>query len=79
MSVYQMSSREIYAAYVPDISPSALLDQGRDAIANRLMLHEQLPEDAAFYAADQILAYAQSAEDEEPIEPAPDQDSGEYR
>jgi hypothetical protein len=79
MSVYQMNSQEIYEAYVAEIAPAALLDQGRDAIATRLMLQEQMPEKAAFYAADQILVYAQSVEDGEPIEPAPDQDSGEYR
>jgi hypothetical protein len=79
MSVHQMNSQEIYEAYVAEIAPATLLDQGRDAIANRLMLQEQMPEKAAFYAADQILVYAQRVEDGEPIEPAPDQDSGEYR
>ena len=79
MSVYQMNAQQIYEAYIQDIEPSALLTQGRDAIARRLMKEEQMPEKAAFYAADQILIYADNAEEGEPGEPGPRQDSGEYR
>lgn len=79
MSLYQMNAQEIYEAYLPDIEPSMLLTQGRDAIANRLMQQEQMPQKAAFYAADQILLYAEHVEDGIPLEPGPNMDSGEYR
>jgi hypothetical protein len=63
MSVYQMDAQELYEAYTPDIVPADLLSQGRNAIASRLMLEDQLPEKAAYYAADQILVYAEHVED----------------
>lgn len=79
MSVYQMDARQIYEAYTADIAPADLLNQGRNAIANRLMIEEKMPEKAAFYAADQILVYAEHIEDDIPLGPGPNQDSGEYR
>lgn len=79
MSVYQMDAREIYEAYTADISPADLLSEGREAIANRLMVERQMPEKAAYYAADQILVYAEHREDDIPLGPGPNIDSGEYR
>lgn len=72
MSVYQMDAREIYEAYTPDVAPADLLSQGRDAIASRLMLEDQLPEKAAYYTADQILVYAEHVEDDIPLGSGPD-------
>ena len=79
MSVYQMDAREIYEAYTANIAPADLLSQGRDAIANRLINEEQMPQKAAYYAADQILVYAEHIEDDIPLGPGPNMDSGEYR
>jgi hypothetical protein len=74
-----MGAQEIYEAYVSGITPADLLSQGRDAIASRLMREDQLPEKAAYYATDQILVYAEHVEDDIPLEPGSDLDSGEYR
>jgi hypothetical protein len=60
MSVYELTAREIYATYVPVTTrPEELFDQGRNAIATRLILEEGLRQEDAYYAADQILFVAQ--------------------
>jgi len=64
MSVYEMSAREIYMGYAGGKTAQQLLDEGREEIARRAMLEGGLFEDDAFYAADEILAYAQSIVDE---------------
>jgi hypothetical protein len=59
MSVYQLSARELYDAYVPGQEPAEVLAQGREAIAQRLRVEEGLDQREAYYAADQILVAAQ--------------------
>lgn len=79
MSVYQMSAEEVYETYVNEVDPSTLLSEGRDAVAHRLIHDREMPEKAAYYAADQILLYAENAEEGSPQRPGPNLDSGEYR
>jgi len=59
MSVYEMSAAELYEAYANEVPPIDLLNLDRKEIAERLMLQEGLDEKSAYYAADQMLAYAQ--------------------
>lgn len=65
MSVYELSAREIYDAYGNTATPEEILDQGRTAIANRLMREEGLTDEEALYAADQMLELAQEVLDEQ--------------
>lgn len=57
--LYELSAQEIYQAYTNDSLPDVWLEQSRERIAARLMLEENLNQEDAYYAADQILAYAQ--------------------
>jgi hypothetical protein len=57
-SVYEMSPREIYAAYADQEDPEEMILRDRASIAAVLMLNEKLEQDAAYYVADQILEYA---------------------
>ena len=62
MDIYQLqelSAAEIYAHYCGGIDPGQLFDQGRTGIATRLLVKAGLSQDAAYYAADQILVYTQ--------------------
>jgi hypothetical protein len=58
MSVFQLSAKEIYDAYIGDTTPPELLQKDRYEIATRLQVEEGLKEEASVYAADQMLAYA---------------------
>jgi hypothetical protein len=58
MSVYELSARELFDAYGGGASPDHLLDEGRTAIATRLRTEEDLREKEAYFAADQMLAFA---------------------
>lgn len=62
-NVYELTARELYDAYAADVNPVAVLNQDRTIIAAELMTREELNQDAAFYAADQILAFAQEISD----------------
>lgn len=62
MDIYQLqelSAEEIYAHYCRGINPRQLFDQGRTEIATGLRIKEGLSQDAAYYAADQILVHTQ--------------------
>lgn len=56
---HELSAEEVYGTYVEDIEPEELINQGRTGIANSLMIKEGLNQDAAYFAADQILRVAQ--------------------
>lgn len=56
--VYELSADEVYATYARDADPSELLRDGRTKLAAKLMVEEDLSEEAAYYAADQILSVA---------------------
>ncbi len=57
--LYELSAQEIYQAFTNDSLPDVWLEQSREQIATRLMVEEELSQEDAYYAADQILAYAQ--------------------
>jgi vacuolar-type H+-ATPase subunit I/STV1 len=56
--VDELSAQEVYATYVRDADPSELIRDGRTKLASKLMVEEGLDEEAAYYAADQILSVA---------------------
>ena len=58
MSVYELSAEEIYDSYAPGIDPADLLGKSRIDLATRLRVEEGLKQEDAYYAADQMLAYA---------------------
>lgn len=56
---HELSAEEVYGTYVENIDPEELLSQGRTGIASSLMLKKGLNQEAAYFAADQILRIAQ--------------------
>lgn len=56
--VDELSAEEVYATYARDADPSELLRDGRTKLAAKLMVEEGFDEEAAYYAADQILSVA---------------------
>lgn len=56
--VYELSADEVYATYARDADPSELINEGRTKLASKLMVEEGLSQDAAYYAADQIMRVA---------------------
>ena len=59
VDIYDLSAREIFDTYADDRPPSEWLDQPREQIAAQLMADGNLGRQDAYYAADQILAFAQ--------------------
>lgn len=57
--IFDLTAEEIYDAYAVDLEPESLLDLDRTVLASRLMVDEGLDQEAAYYAADQILVAAQ--------------------
>lgn len=57
--LYELSAQEVYQAFTGGSLPDVWIEQTRDRIATRLMVDEGLNQDDAYYAADQILVYAQ--------------------
>jgi hypothetical protein len=58
MSVYELSAEEIYDSHALGIDPADLLGRSRIELATRLRVEEGLKQEEAYYAADQMLAYA---------------------
>ena len=56
---YDLSAEEIYATYAKGWEPDEILEMDRTEIVNHLMLEEGLTQDAADFAADQILRVAE--------------------
>ena len=56
---YDLSAEEIYASYARDWEPDEILEMDRTDIIRHLMVKEGLTQDAADFAADQILRYAE--------------------
>ena len=56
---YERTAEEVYAAYAEQWEPEEVLSMDRTEIASRLMVEEGLTEDAAYFAADQILRVAE--------------------
>ena len=57
--VYQLSAREIFDTYMDQADMAELLNRTRTDIATELMARAGLDQEAAYYAADEILVYAQ--------------------
>ena len=56
---YERTANEVYAAYAEQWDPEEIVDMDRTEIASRLMVEEGLTEEAAYFAADQILQIAE--------------------
>jgi ribosome-associated translation inhibitor RaiA len=56
---YDLTADEIYATYVKDWGPDEILEMDRAEIVSHLMVEEGLPQDAADFAADQIIRVAE--------------------
>jgi ribosome-associated translation inhibitor RaiA len=74
-SVYQLSTRELFDTYVGQLDVTKVLNRSRIDIATELMANEGLDQEAAYYAADEILVFAQEAVDLSKSA-APDETSG---
>jgi ribosome-associated translation inhibitor RaiA len=62
---YDLSADEIYATYAKGWQPEDVLQMDHTQIASRLMLEHGLTQDAADFAADQILLVAENLNDGE--------------
>jgi ribosome-associated translation inhibitor RaiA len=62
---YHLSAEEIYATYAKDWQPEEILRMDQTEIASRLMVEQGLTQDAADFAADQILLVAERINDQE--------------
>jgi ribosome-associated translation inhibitor RaiA len=62
---YDLSADEIYATYAKGWQPEDVLQMDHTEIASRLMLEHGLTQDAADFAADQILLVAERIDDQE--------------
>lgn len=62
---YDLSAEEIYATYAKGWQPEDVLQMDHTQIASRLMVEQGLTQDAADFAADQILLVAERINDEE--------------
>ena len=60
---YDLSADEIYATYAKGWQPKEILRMDHTEIASRLMVEQGLPQDAADFAADQILLVAEERND----------------
>jgi ribosome-associated translation inhibitor RaiA len=56
---YDLSAEEIYATYAKGWGPDEILEMDRTEIVRHLMVEEGLTQDAADFAADQILRFAE--------------------
>lgn len=62
---YDLSAEEIYATYAKGWQPEDVLAMDHTEIASRLMVEQGLTQDAADFAADQILLVAERIDDGE--------------
>jgi ribosome-associated translation inhibitor RaiA len=56
---YELTPDEVYATYAKNQKPTDVINKNRDEIATELMVKEGLTEEAAYFAADQIMFVAQ--------------------
>ena len=66
-NVQQLTAREIYDTYADQLNPAALSNLDRTTLAAELMTSKGLDQEAAYYAADQILAFVQEADEKSAI------------
>jgi ribosome-associated translation inhibitor RaiA len=62
---YDLSAEEIYATFAKGWQPEEVLQMDHTEIASRLMVEQGLTQDAADFAADQILLVAERINDQE--------------
>lgn len=62
---YELSADEIYATYAKGWQPEEIVRMDHTEIASRLMIEQGLTQDAADFAADQILLVAERINDQE--------------
>ena len=62
-SIFDLTPRELFDSYLKDLTPEEVSELDRDAIAIELMTKEGLSQQAAYYAADQILVHVQDRSD----------------
>jgi ribosome-associated translation inhibitor RaiA len=62
---YELSADEVYATYAKGWQPEDILEMDHTQIASRLMLEQGLTQDAADFAADQIILVAERINDQE--------------
>ena len=62
---YDLSADEIYATYAKGWQPDEIVEMGHEEIARLLMVEQGLNQDAADFAADQILLVAERIIDRE--------------
>jgi ribosome-associated translation inhibitor RaiA len=62
---YDLSAEETYATYAKGWQPEEVLQMDHTEIARRLMVEQGLTQDAADFAADQILLVAERVNDQE--------------
>lgn len=58
-ALFELTPEEIYDTFASQSDPQALLKMGRTGLASRLMVDDQLEQEAAYHAADQILLVAE--------------------
>ena len=56
--LYELTPPEIYSTFVTGLRPHEVAGKDRDDLAADLMKNHDLHEEDAYYAADQILIYA---------------------
>jgi hypothetical protein len=59
ISLYDLTSKEVYDTYFDQVSPQEILQRGRTQIAANLMVNEKLEQESAYYATDLVLEHAQ--------------------
>jgi ribosome-associated translation inhibitor RaiA len=62
---YDLSAEEIYATYAKGWQPDEIVEMGQEEIVRLLMVEQGLTQDAADFAADQILLVAERIIDHE--------------
>ncbi|MGC9335682.1 MAG: hypothetical protein ACP5JJ_16160 [Anaerolineae bacterium] len=58
MSIFELTAKEIYDTYIGATDPGEVVQESRNDLATRLRVEENLSQEEAYHAADEILAYA---------------------
>lgn len=61
--IYELTPGEVFETFVNQLDVQSIADLDRDAVASQLMLKEKLNEETAYYAADQLLSFAEQNEE----------------
>jgi len=58
MNLYELTMREVYDSFAQEVDPAELLSQSRNELAARLQVEQGIKQEDAYYAVDQMRAYA---------------------